>query len=96
MSDNYNIGAKVKWKWGNGWGRGKVDDRFTEKVTRKIDGNEVTRNADNDDPAYLIKPAPPVIPANSYRLHPSCHHPSCYHPSCHQEYPPRHDYATDP
>ena len=43
MSDNYNIGAKVKWKWGNGWGRGKVDDRFTEKVTRKIDGNEVTR-----------------------------------------------------
>ncbi|MBB01230.1 MAG: DUF2945 domain-containing protein [Planctomyces sp.] len=55
MSDNYNIGAKVKWKWGNGWGRGKVDDRFTEKVTRKIDGNEVTRNADNDDPAYLIK-----------------------------------------
>ncbi|MBR9800943.1 MAG: DUF2945 domain-containing protein [Rubinisphaera brasiliensis] len=55
MSDNYNIGAKVKWKWGNGWGRGKVDDRFTEKVTRKIDGNEVTRNADNDNPAYLIK-----------------------------------------
>ncbi|WP_013629600.1 hypervirulence associated TUDOR domain-containing protein [Rubinisphaera brasiliensis] len=55
MSDNYNIGAKVKWKWGNGWGRGKVDDRFTEKVTRKIEGNEVTRNADNDNPAYLIK-----------------------------------------
>lgn len=55
MSDNYNIGAKVKWKWGNGWGRGKIDDRFTEKVTRKIDGNEVTRNADNDNPAYLIK-----------------------------------------
>lgn len=55
MSDNYNIGAKVKWKWGNGWGRGKVDDRFTEKVTCKIDGNEVTRNADNDNPAYLIK-----------------------------------------
>lgn len=55
MSDNYSIGAKVKWKWGNGWGRGKVDDRFTEKVTRKIDGNEVTRNADNDNPAYLIK-----------------------------------------
>jgi len=55
MSDSYNIGSKVKWKWGNGWGHGKVDERFTEKVTRKIDGSEITRDADNDNPAYLIK-----------------------------------------
>ncbi|MAT14531.1 MAG: DUF2945 domain-containing protein [Planctomyces sp.] len=55
MSGSYNIGTKVKWKWANGWGHGKVDERFTEKVTRKISGSEITRNASQDEPAYLIK-----------------------------------------
>lgn len=55
MSDSYNIGTDVKWKWGNGWGHGTVDERFTEKVTRTIDGSEVTRDASHDEPAYLIK-----------------------------------------
>ena len=51
----YSKGDKVEWNWGNGTGTGKVDDVFKEKVSRKIDGNEVTRNADDDNPAYLIK-----------------------------------------
>ena len=51
----YSKGDTVEWNWGNGTGSGKVDDVFTRKVTRKIDGNEVTRNADEDNPAYLIK-----------------------------------------
>lgn len=55
MSDSYNIGTAVKWKWVSGWGRGKVDERFTEKVTRKINGSEITRNASKKEPAYLIK-----------------------------------------
>lgn len=55
MATGYNVGTAVKWKWGNGWGRGKVDERFTEKVTRTIDGNEITRKASDDEPAYLIK-----------------------------------------
>ncbi|WP_410795945.1 DUF2945 domain-containing protein [Parvularcula sp. LCG005] len=55
MSKSYNKGTKVKWNWGNGTGTGEVQESFTEKVTRTIDGNEVTRDADNDNPAYMIK-----------------------------------------
>ena len=51
----YNVGTNVKWKWGNGWGQGKVTESFTEKVTRSISGTEVTRNASDDEPAYLIQ-----------------------------------------
>ncbi|MEQ8210169.1 MAG: DUF2945 domain-containing protein [Lacipirellulaceae bacterium] len=55
MSDKYQVGTKVKWKWGNGWGHGKVEESFTEKVTRSFDGSEVTRDASEDEPAYLIE-----------------------------------------
>ncbi|MEO2032423.1 MAG: DUF2945 domain-containing protein [Planctomycetaceae bacterium] len=55
MSDSYDVGTKVKWKWGNGWGRGRVDERFSDKVTRTIACTEVTRTASDDKPAYLIE-----------------------------------------
>lgn len=45
----------VEWKWGNGTASGKVEEVFTEKVERTIEGSEITRNATNDNPAYLIK-----------------------------------------
>ena len=54
MSKAYNVGTKVKWEWGSGTATGEVKESFTEDVTRTIDGNEVTRNADSDNPAYLI------------------------------------------
>ena len=50
-----DVGDEVEWNWGNGTGTGKVTERFTEKVTRIIDGNEVTRNASDDDPAFMIE-----------------------------------------
>ena len=50
----YQEGTKVKWKWGNGYGHGKVQSAFTRKVTRKIDGSEVTRDGSDDNPAYYI------------------------------------------
>jgi len=50
----HDEGDSVKWKWGTGFGRGKVKSRFTKKITRKIDGKEVTRNGSNDNPAYYI------------------------------------------
>jgi len=50
----YNEGDKVKWNWGNGTASGKVQSRFTEKTTRKIDSNEVTRNGDDDNAALYI------------------------------------------
>ena len=53
--EKFNEGTTVKWKWGEGWGQGKIKERFTEKVTRQISGTEVTRNATDDEPAYLIQ-----------------------------------------
>ncbi len=55
MASKYDKGTKVEWKWGNGKGTGKITDVFTEKVTRTINGNEITRNANDDEPAYLIE-----------------------------------------
>ncbi len=54
-STSISVGDKVEWNWGSGTGTGEVTERFTEKVTRTIDGNEVTRNATEDEPAYLIE-----------------------------------------
>ena len=51
---NYNEGDKVKWKWGNGYGHGKVQSIFEEKTTRKIDGNDVTRDGSSNNPALYI------------------------------------------
>ncbi len=51
----YTKGDKVKWNWGNGTGTGKVTKVYTQKITRTISGAEVTRNADGDNPAYLIE-----------------------------------------
>ncbi len=55
MSKGYSKGTKVKWKWGDGWAHGTVDEVFTSKTTRTIKGNEVTRDASDDEPAYLIE-----------------------------------------
>ena len=55
MTKTYTKGTKVKWKWGSGWGHGEVTESFTSEVTRTIDGNEVTRDATGDEPAYLIE-----------------------------------------
>jgi len=55
MSYDIHIGDEVEWNWGSGTGTGKVKERFTEKVTRTIDGTEVTRNASEEEPAYLIE-----------------------------------------
>jgi hypothetical protein len=55
MTVSYNKGDKVEWDWGNGTGEGKIAEVFTEKVSRTIEGNEVTRKASEDDPAYFIE-----------------------------------------
>lgn len=45
----------VEWTWSTGTGTGTVQESFTEKVTRTIKGSEITRDADDDNPAYLIE-----------------------------------------
>lgn len=54
MTD-YEIGTKVEWDWGNGAANGKITERFAERVTRTIKGNDVTRNASDDNPAFMIE-----------------------------------------
>lgn len=51
----FRKGQYVEWKWGSGSATGKVIEHFTQKVTRTIDGTQVTRNADDDNRAYLIE-----------------------------------------
>ena len=48
-------GTKVEWDWGQGAATGKITERFTDKVTLKLQGAEVTRNATADEPAYRIE-----------------------------------------
>lgn len=51
----YSKGDKVEWEWGSGTAKGVVAEVFTDKVTRRIKGKSITRNASADEPAYLIR-----------------------------------------
>lgn len=55
MIDSFRTGARVKWNWGQGVGRGQVSERFERHVERTIEGSLVRRNGSNRNPAYLIK-----------------------------------------
>jgi hypothetical protein len=50
----FGKGDVVKWKWGDGYGRGVVQSAFTRMVKRKIAGEEVVRHGSKDNPAYFI------------------------------------------
>jgi hypothetical protein len=49
------VGDDVRWDWGNGTASGTVKQIYEKKVSRTIKGSEVVRNADPDNPAYLIE-----------------------------------------
>lgn len=55
MSKAFNEDTQVQWNWGEGTAEGKVVEIFTEPVTRTLKGTDVTRQASEDDPAYLIE-----------------------------------------
>lgn len=48
-------GTNVKWKWGEGHGRGEVVETHKEKITRTINGESITRNGSASDKALVIK-----------------------------------------
>ena len=52
---SYQTGTKVEWDWGNGTGTGKIVKKYTQKITLKLQGSEVTRKASGDEPAYKIE-----------------------------------------
>ena len=51
----YSKGDKVEWEWGSGSATGKVTEVYTEEVTKTLKGSEITRDASDDEPAYLIE-----------------------------------------
>jgi hypothetical protein len=51
----YDEGDYVEWDWGNGTGHGAIQTVYTTKTTKTIKGSEITRDADRDNPAYLIE-----------------------------------------
>jgi hypothetical protein len=55
MAKKRKKGDKVSWKFGGNEAKGTVVQRFTEKVTKKIKGKKITRNATKENPAYLVK-----------------------------------------
>ena len=54
MAD-FGKGDKVEWDWGNGTAVGTVEKTYDRKVTRSLQGTEVTRNGSDDDPALYIE-----------------------------------------
>ena len=52
---NFSVGQRVNWNWGNGSAEGTIRERFTSKTTVTIKGTVITRNASDDEPAFLIE-----------------------------------------
>ncbi|MDR5590860.1 DUF2945 domain-containing protein [Christiangramia sp. SM2212] len=48
-------GSTVKWKWGNGTAKGKVISSYTKKVTKQIDGSDITREGEEGNKALYIE-----------------------------------------
>ncbi|MDB2606151.1 DUF2945 domain-containing protein [Zobellia sp.] len=48
-------GTEVTWKWGSGTATGKVENTYEKSITRRIEGNEITRNGSKDNKALYIK-----------------------------------------
>lgn len=48
-------GETVHWSWGKSKAEGKIKEKFTEPVKKRIKGTEVKRDADKDNPAYLVE-----------------------------------------
>tara|TARA_R110002049_G_scaffold305056_3_gene501156 strand:+ start:111861 stop:112079 length:219 start_codon:yes stop_codon:yes gene_type:complete len=55
VSQKFQVNQYVQWNYGSGTATGQIKESFKEKVTKTIKGSEVTRNASDDEPAYLVE-----------------------------------------
>lgn len=55
MSKTFSVNQKVQWNWGDGTASGYIRRVYKDKITKTLKGTEVTRNADSQNPAYLIE-----------------------------------------
>lgn len=54
-TDADDTGTEVTWRWGQGEGSGTITEVDTERVEKTLAGSQITRNADDDNPAYLLE-----------------------------------------
>lgn len=54
MAD-FSVGDRVRWSWSGSTAEGRITRRYTDKVTRTLKGSEITRDASEDAPAFLIE-----------------------------------------
>lgn len=54
-SNSFQTDQYVEWEWGNGKASGQIKERFEREVTRTLQGSEITKDGDEDNPAYLIE-----------------------------------------
>jgi hypothetical protein len=55
VGQKFQVNQIVKWNYGTGTATGKIKESFQEKITKTIKGSDVTRNASDDEPAYLVE-----------------------------------------
>jgi argonaute-like protein implicated in RNA metabolism and viral defense len=55
VSNKFRKGQTVKWEWGKGSAKGKVEERFDRRVQRTLKGSKVVKNGTEENPAYLIE-----------------------------------------
>ena len=57
MHAKFSKGAKVKWRWGAHEAHGQIVESFERRVSRTLKGEKVVREANAEEPAYLIRQA---------------------------------------
>ena len=57
MTKTLRTGASVRWHWGSGTARGRIEEVFLRPVSRTIKGKRIRRNASDARPAYLVRQA---------------------------------------
>lgn len=55
MAQKFQVNQHVQWNYGSGTAKGQIKESFKDKVTKTFKGNDVTRNATDDEPAYLVE-----------------------------------------
>ncbi len=55
MGQKFQVNQYVEWNFGNGKAKGQIKEAYKETVTKTIKGSEITRNASEDVPAYLVE-----------------------------------------
>ncbi|MGB5277176.1 MAG: DUF2945 domain-containing protein [Gammaproteobacteria bacterium] len=49
------VGDEVSWNWSNGTASVTIKQIYEKRVSKTLKGSEIVRNADADNPAYLIE-----------------------------------------